>query len=1013
MADQQQNAVLNVVINGQQAISTFTQMNKLRNDQLALVKNLDKSAPNYQEQAAKLAQLNTQHAAWRKELLGVADAQTKVQPVDSLLGKLKDQAGGNDTISKLLGAVSSGYAAIVSVGQQAMQVVTGMTGAFKDHQELVAAVAAEHTELKVALANNIAAQEALAVSVAVETSAEELNMAALEQERLAKEEAILATQVYSASQKEAALATSGTAAVMKILKIALASTGIGLLIIAVAGLVAYFEQTNEGSKKFKVILAELNALFQQAMKLIAPIGKALFDTFTQPAGAVTLIKSLLNEVLIPLRTIINVFGDLKNGNFKKAWDDIKTGVNDFGENTKTVITSTINTVGDLSTNLGKAATDISKVSKTSFADAAKNAAAVTIARQNLTKEERLWSEEKIKQQGEVDLLTKKLKDQYLTEDQRVALSKQAIAIREAIFDKDIDIAKKNEALVEQEQAVNSKKDYQVITDAKNRVQEVINAKDLEVQGIINKQSKLNKSNADEHAAALKRAQDLLKENAKLTTGLEDLNAAQLLDTMATYDKEVGAAEAKYDALIKKQKDYQVKLNASKDLTPKQKVTALKTSNDDIDAITEAKSKAVADLRVKQEQDMADKIKGINEKLTVSKANEFDKQRQETNAQYDQLVKEAGTNQDRIDQAQKGRIEALNAIDVSEKAKANEEKAKLDDEYAELTGDKDKDALAAINKKYDDELKALEKSYDDKFKATADYQALVDQLDKNRKAATAKQEDQENKKKQDSQIAIAQSVENSIFTISANNRHAASEARLTDLENQRQAELSNANLTEAQKKAINDKYDKAEKAEKLKAWKADQKAQLEQAIIAGALAVVKALPNPWLAAAAGVAAAAQIAVIVAQKPPQFGDGGILPSGPSHVAGGMNIVDPMGNAVANIEGGEPILSKATYAANPDLVNALLSSGGHTIDYERVAGAATATRAAAVRLQSGSIEASGSSPIVQQYGQDIAELKNMVAETMRAIQIVDQKRVVLSTRLQDDHNSKMVEISDAVNG
>jgi len=57
--------------------------------------------------------------------------------------------------------------------------------------------------------------------------------------------------------------------------------------------------------------------------------------------------------------------------------------------------------------------------------------------------------------------------------------------------------------------------------------------------------------------------------------------------------------------------------------------------------------------------------------------------------------------------------------------------------------------------------------------------------------------------------------------------------------------------------------------------------------------------------------------------QFAMGGLLP-GPSHAQGGMPILNPMtGQVVAEVEGGEPLLSKATYVHNKPIVDALLDA------------------------------------------------------------------------------------------
>src|SRR5690606_25501617 len=117
---------------------------------------------------------------------------------------------------------------------------------------------------------------------------------------------------------------------------------------------------------------------------------------------------------------------------------------------------------------------------------------------------------------------------------------------------------------------------------------------------------------------------------------------------------------------------------------------------------------------------------------------------------------------------------------------------------------------------------------------------------------------------DAALNVAQTIANATFSIISNNIQAEPNARLSALQEQRDKEQSSRKLTEKRKKEINEKYDKKERAEKLRAWQAQKKADILSAVINTALAVTRALPNFILAGAAGIAGAAQIAVIASQK-----------------------------------------------------------------------------------------------------------------------------------------------------
>lgn len=132
---------------------------------------------------------------------------------------------------------------------------------------------------------------------------------------------------------------------------------------------------------------------------------------------------------------------------------------------------------------------------------------------------------------------------------------------------------------------------------------------------------------------------------------------------------------------------------------------------------------------------------------------------------------------------------------------------------------------------------------------------------------------------------AQLVSDTMFSMMAGSRQAASDAEIASIEAQRTKELENKNLTEEQKKRINDKYDKQIKAEKLRAFKADQRAAIAQAIINGLVGVGKLWVNPGfpaaipLAAMLGAQTAASVAMIATQKPPKYAKGGFSDRDPA--------------------------------------------------------------------------------------------------------------------------------------
>ena len=156
----------------------------------------------------------------------------------------------------------------------------------------------------------------------------------------------------------------------------------------------------------------------------------------------------------------------------------------------------------------------------------------------------------------------------------------------------------------------------------------------------------------------------------------------------------------------------------------------------------------------------------------------------------------------------------------------------------------------------------EKKKEIELKHQRDINTLTQQYDQQRK---------------DFALNTAQQVADKAFSIIGNNIKSASDAKIKGFEKDKANELSNKNLTGTQRKAIEDKYQKKEAQEKLKAFKAEQKMSVLQAVVNGALAVTKATAQtgilaPFVIPGIIASTALQVATIVAQKPPAFAKGG---------------------------------------------------------------------------------------------------------------------------------------------
>lgn len=501
---------------------------------------------------------------------------------------------------------------------------------------------------------------------------------------------------------------------------------------------------------------------------------------------------------------------------------------------------------------------------------------------------------------------------------------------------------------------------------------------------------------------------------KLVKASEDFGATQLLESLSQNEKELQAERDKYQKQIDAWEEFKGKRSE-----------ILKTSNEEellkdqqyaeasgrIALLEVERESAVSNLRVKQETETNRKIEELRTNLSNKHGSELQKERDNINKFYDELEREAANDVAVLAKLKEARARDLADATIREENRIKDETKRLQTETENSSSDRYSRRLEKIRIAYSTELEQLRAKFDAELLETEAFEQAKAALKAKYDAQEKNVELEKQRERKGAILDIAQSTADALFTITANNRQAELDAVLSNLDKQREKELANKNLTENQKKAINDKYDKQVKAEKLKAWKADKQASIIQSIINTALAVTKALPNPFAAAAAAAAGLAQTAIIVAQKPPVFGKGGFIPDGPSHAQGGLNIVDRRNRLIANIEGGEPILSRSTYENNRDVVDALIYSS------QRRNGASIGINSDAIVAEESSRRAGGGqvvvpAPVVNYTGadkMDYDEFARIIAGYVD--NRISKLDVSMNYHILQDETTKIVKIQNNV--
>ncbi|GAA0883284.1 hypothetical protein GCM10009120_18810 [Sphingobacterium siyangense subsp. cladoniae] len=512
-----------------------------------------------------------------------------------------------------------------------------------------------------------------------------------------------------------------------------------------------------------------------------------------------------------------------------------------------------------------------------------------------------------------------------------------------------------------------------------------------------KKTKSGKSDAEKQ---IDQANEMYK---KLVQASEDFGATQLLESLSQNEKELQAERDKYQKQIDQWEEFKAQKGASKE----QQLEA----DGRIALLEVEREAAVNNLRVKQDTETNRKLEDLNTSLSNKHASELQKERDNINKFYDELEREAAEDAAVIEKLKESRAKALADAVVREEGRIKDETKRLQNETENSTSNKYSKRLEKIRVAYATELEQLKAKFDAELLETEAFEQAKAALKAKYDVQTTNVELEKQKEKRGALLDIAQSTADAVFTIGANNRQAELDAVLSSLDKQREKELSNKNLTENQKKSINDKYDKQVRAEKLRAWKAEQKASIIQSLINTALAVTKVIPNPFAMAAAAAAGLLQTTVIATQKPPQFAKGGFIPDGPTHAQGGLNIVDRRNNLIANIEGGEPILSRDTYANNKDVVDALIYAS------QRRNGASIGINSDAIIAEESSRRGTSGNVVVPPSVSNYTGAEQISYEQFAKIMkgYVDDRiskiEVVQNYHLTQEHNQKIVNIENSV--
>jgi len=182
-------------------------------------------------------------------------------------------------------------------------------------------------------------------------------------------------------------------------------------------------------------------------------------------------------------------------------------------------------------------------------------------------------------------------------------------------------------------------------------------------------------------------------------------------------------------------------------------------------------------------------------------------------------------------------------------------------------------------------------------------------------------------------------------------------------------------------------------------------------IARAAFIAKNISVAKISAGIGIATvgAQAVGALTAKKAEKKAKGGFISDGPSHNEGGMKVLGRDGNVVAEIEGGEPILSRETYRNNRETIDALLYSS------QRRSGAKVNFNSSAA-LSADMFYRSGGRIAPTEWKQNVTNNSNtnvdMSSTNQLLMQLIDKvqnQEVSLNLRMLEEELQKRVQTRD----
>jgi hypothetical protein len=409
-----------------------------------------------------------------------------------------------------------------------------------------------------------------------------------------------------------------------------------------------------------------------------------------------------------------------------------------------------------------------------------------------------------------------------------------------------------------------------------------------------------------------------KSNDKLISMIKDGLDKELLMNKQAHQREINELDKKFRAKTLSQEAYQDAVRIEDDLFLSiQQQTRDKFAKQEADAAKAHQEKLVQDKKIANDKALQAQLRQIRDEIAANELLMRETNDLDAKMAYYAAITKLKQDQVRLDSSLTANEKKLEIATLNDQQRAYEE---------------------SFNKRTETDIEAFNEANEVKLEANLDW------WEKYFETEDAFLEEQERKNKErrkesikeytDLALSSAQVISDTIFTINQQNRDAETASILESLSMRKDAELSNKELTDAQRLQIEERYAQQEAEIKTRAWEGQKQAAIMQAIINGALAIgniLATVPGGPLSpatiaslSAAAIATGAQIAVIESAQPPKFEKGGVV-GGQLHSSGGTLIEAERGEYVVNRHATAeylPVL-KAINEGEPTFANNILAS------------------------------------------------------------------------------------------